>query len=410
MSKLAVEQLFKIFGDRSQEALALYRRGESRARINESLGCVVALADASFQVEEGSIFMIMGLSGSGKSTLVRCLNRLIEPTSGRIALDGEDVTAAGPDRLREIRRSKISMVFQHFALLPHKTVLENAAFGLKIRGNDPVQRRRKAEEVLEIVGLAAWRDHYPDSLSGGMRQRVGLARALATEAEILVMDEAFSALDPLIRAEMQEELLRLQRLLRRTIVFITHDIQEALRLGHRIAVMSEGRIVQQDAPLDIVAKPANDYVAAFVRETDRARVFDARFAMEAAAAIRIGEIDAGAAVARMDEGDEPALFVVDGEHRLLGLLTRQAAADLAARGARVDKAVLSMLEHAVGTVGPEEKLVDAAARCRGNRPIAVIDEAGVFLGSLAPHRIVSFLAAPASDPSARNTEAGYRSG
>jgi glycine betaine/proline transport system ATP-binding protein len=223
--------------------------------------------------------MIMGLSGSGKSTLARCVNRLIEPTAGRILLDGEDITAASPQRLRELRRTRMSMVFQHFALLPHKSVVENVEFGLKLRGTPAPERRRKAEEFLNIVGLEQWAHYRPSSLSGGMRQRVGLARALATDADLLIMDEAFSALDPLIRSEMQDELLALQKLLHKTILFITHDFQEALKLGTRIAILSDGAVVREGTPQEIVLDPRSDYVAAFTRDVDRARLFDAASVM-----------------------------------------------------------------------------------------------------------------------------------
>ena len=288
-ARLTIEKVTKVFSDHPEQALPLLAAGASKDRVHSELGAVVALNGISLSVPAGAIYMIMGLSGSGKSTLARCVNRLIEPTAGRILLDGEDVLAASPQRLRELRRTRMSMVFQHFALLPHKSVVENVAFGLKLRGTPAAERRRKAEEVLAIVGLEQWAGYRPSSLSGGMRQRVGLARALATDADLMIMDEAFSALDPLIRSEMQDELLALQKLLHKTILFITHDFQEALKLGTRIAILSDGAVVREGTPQEIVLDPRSDYVAAFTRDVDRARLFDAASVMIPAAPIVVAD-------------------------------------------------------------------------------------------------------------------------
>ena len=269
--KICLENLIKIYGDRPHTALRLFREGKTRDDILELTNQVVSIADISLKIKQGELFVIMGLSGSGKSTLVRCINRLINPTSGHIYIDGEDIAHVNEKRMREIRLSKISMVFQQFGLFPHKTVVENVEYGLKVRGIDKVKRRQKSLDTLARVGLEQWANRLPSALSGGMKQRVGLARALATDAEILLMDEPFSALDPLIRREMQEELLRLQQELHKTIIFISHDIHEAFKIGDRIGIMKEGKIVQVGTPRDILTQPANDYIRAFLQD-----IYDAR--------------------------------------------------------------------------------------------------------------------------------------
>ncbi|MDJ0900018.1 MAG: betaine/proline/choline family ABC transporter ATP-binding protein [Xenococcus sp. MO_188.B8] len=269
--KICLENLIKIYGDKPRKALKLLREGKTRDDILNLTNQVVSIADISLKINQGELFVIMGLSGSGKSTLVRCINRLIKPTSGHIYIDGEDIAHVKEQRMREIRLRKISMVFQQFGLFPHKTVIENVEYGLKLQGLEQVKRRQKGMETLAIVGLEQWADYLPSSLSGGMQQRVGLARALATDAEILLMDEPFSALDPLIRREMQAELLRLQKDLHKTIIFISHDIYEAFKIGDRIAVMKEGKIVQVGTPQVIMTHPANDYIRAFLQD-----IYDAR--------------------------------------------------------------------------------------------------------------------------------------
>ncbi|MBP9941540.1 MAG: glycine betaine/L-proline ABC transporter ATP-binding protein, partial [Comamonas sp.] len=242
--QIRIENVFKVFGDQPKQALDLVRQGLSKHQILERTGQSIGVFDADFTIEAGEIFVVMGLSGSGKSTLVRMLNRLIEPTSGRIVVDGQDINELNDKDLRALRRKDISMVFQSFALMPHMTVQDNTAFGLEMAGVAPAIRQQAAQEALEQVGLAGWGPSYPDELSGGMQQRVGLARALASDPSILLMDEAFSALDPIIRTEMQSELLRLQETKRRTIVFISHDLDEAMRIGDRIAIMKDGQVIQ----------------------------------------------------------------------------------------------------------------------------------------------------------------------
>ncbi|MER5885793.1 glycine betaine/L-proline ABC transporter ATP-binding protein [Streptomyces sp. NPDC001941] len=282
MSRLQAEHLYKVFGRRPEEAVRRLEGGAGRDELRAD-GTTAAVIDASFTVEPGQIFVVMGLSGSGKSTLLRMLNGLLEPTAGRVLFDGRDLTALSPADLRTVRSTKISMVFQHFALFPHRSVLENAAYGLEVQGVARKERERRAAESLELCGLGGWEKSWPDELSGGMQQRVGLARALATDADILLMDESFSALDPLIRRDMQDQLLELQKRLKKTIVFITHDLNEAMRLGDRIAVMRDGRIVQLGSAEDILVRPANDYVASFIQDVDRARVLTAAAVMEEAA-------------------------------------------------------------------------------------------------------------------------------
>jgi glycine betaine/proline transport system ATP-binding protein len=274
VSRLQAEHLYKVFGRRPDEAVRKLEGGSDRDELRAD-GTTAAVIDASFAVEPGQIFVVMGLSGSGKSTLLRMLNGLLEPTAGRVLFDGQDLTALSPRELRTVRSTKISMVFQHFALFPHRSVLENAGYGLEVQGVPRPERDRRAAEALELVGLAGWEKSWPDELSGGMQQRVGLARALATDADLLLMDESFSALDPLIRRDMQDQLLELQQRLKKTIVFITHDLNEAMRLGDRIAVMRDGRIVQLGTAEDILVTPANDYVASFTQDVDRSRVLTA---------------------------------------------------------------------------------------------------------------------------------------
>lgn len=270
---IEVRNVWKVFGQGSpDEAISMARFGATRQEIISKIDQTVAVRDVSFNVARGETFVVMGLSGSGKSTLIRCLSRLIEPTAGEVLLNGEDLLAMGADELRDIRRGKISMVFQHFGLFPHRKVIDNIAYGLEVQKVDKATRLARATEVLNIVGLAGWADRYPQQLSGGMQQRVGLARALAVDPEILLFDEPFSALDPLIRREMQDELIRLQKTMQRTIVFITHDFAEALRLGDRIAIMKDGSFDQVGTPEEIVSSPATLYVREFVNDVPRAKV------------------------------------------------------------------------------------------------------------------------------------------
>jgi len=383
-ARLTIEKVSKVFADHPERALPLLAAGASKDRVQSETGAVVALNGISLSVPAGAIYMIMGLSGSGKSTLARCVNRLIEPTAGRILLDGEDITAASPQRLRQLRRTRMSMVFQHFALLPHRSVVENVEFGLKLRGTPAAERRRKAEEFLAIVGLDKWAHYRPSNLSGGMRQRVGLARALATDADLLIMDEAFSALDPLIRSEMQDELLQLQKLLHKTILFITHDFQEALKLGTRIAILSDGAVVQEGTPQEIVLGPRSDYVAAFTRDVDRARLFDAASVMTPAEPIVIAG-DGTLALPPRIEGRHA--FVVDGGGRFLGAV---AAADAAALKGK-DPGALGLSRAAVPM---QAKLVDVARALNAAEQVAVIDEDGRLVGCIRGAQVLARIGGP----------------
>ena len=270
--KIVCNNIWKIFGTYPERTLQSIDRSLSRADVQEQTGHVIAVKDVSFQIKKGETFVVMGLSGSGKSTLVRCISRLIEPTAGQMIIDGEDIMKYNEAQLTELRRFRMSMVFQHFGLFPHRRVLDNISFGLEIRGMDKKQRRARAMEVLEKVGLHGWADHYPRELSGGMQQRVGLARAMAVDPEILIFDEPFSALDPLIRREMQDELLNIQAEVHKTMIFITHDFLEAIKMGDHIAIMKDGEISQIGTPEEIVANPADDYVREFTEDVPRYKV------------------------------------------------------------------------------------------------------------------------------------------
>ena len=326
--QVSCREVWKVFGPNPAKVIESGDVDLPRAELMAKTGCTVASRDISFEVGRGEVFVIMGLSGSGKSTLVRCLTRLIEPTSGAVSICGQDVLGAEPKALRELRRTKVSMVFQHFGLFPHRSVIDNVAYGLEVQGIDKAKRHERARELLAVVGLSPVEHSYPDQLSGGMQQRVGLARALAVDPEVLIFDEAFSALDPLIRREMQDEVLRLQERLQKTVIFVTHDLDEALKLGDRIAIMKDGRFVQVGSPADIVGAPADDYVREFVRDVPRGKVLTAAFATQPHAGGDIPED-----VVRQDQrlgellpiifGAQGPIGVVDGGGELVGILDRR---------------------------------------------------------------------------------------
>jgi len=373
---LEANNLYKFFGRRPHDAVKRLEAGADRAELG-ALG-TAAVIDASFQVQRGEIFVVMGLSGSGKSTLIRMLNGLLEPTAGSVQILGTAISGVPAKRLREVRRRSVSMVFQHFALLPHRTVLDNAAYGLEVQGLPAQERRARASAVLERVGLTGWADSLPSELSGGMQQRVGLARALASDTDILLMDEAFSALDPLIRREMQEQLVELQAEFGKTIVFITHDLNEAMFLGDRIAVMRDGRIVQVGTPDDILTDPANDYVAQFVQDVDRARVLTASGVMEQARAVV--QLTAGprGALRAMRDLQTSAALVVGSGRKLLGVVRDRDVMRLVKAG---DTDLESVLVHELSTVDPDARLVDVLEPSVGSDlPVAVVDAAGKLLG------------------------------
>ncbi|HGS8652084.1 TPA: glycine betaine/L-proline ABC transporter ATP-binding protein [Enterococcus faecalis] len=332
MPKVKVNHLTKIFGKKTKPALEMIRANKSKTEILEKTGATVGVYDVNFEVEEGEIFVIMGLSGSGKSTLIRLLNRLIEPTSGNIYIDGQDISSLDKEGLREVRRNKMSMVFQNFGLFPHRTILENTEYGLEIRGVPKEERQAKAEKALENSSLIAFKDQLPSQLSGGMQQRVGLARALANDPEILLMDEAFSALDPLIRREMQDELLDLQENVKKTIIFITHDLNEALRIGDRIALMKDGQIMQIGTGEEILTNPANEYVRTFVEDVDRSKVLTAQNIMVPALTTNI-EIDGPTvALKRMRQEEVSMLLAVDKKRQLKGVIRAEKALEARKNG------------------------------------------------------------------------------
>ncbi len=319
---IRVEELTKIFGESEQAALEMLEAGSSKAEILEATGATVGVSEASFDVKKGEVFVIMGLSGSGKSTLVRMLNRLIEPTKGHIYLNGKDLTEMNEEELRQARREEISMVFQNFGLFPHRTVLENTVYGLEVQDYDEEEQIEKAERALDNAGLLEYKDQYPDQLSGGMQQRVGLARALTNDPEIILMDEAFSALDPLIRRDMQDELLELQEQQQRTIIFITHDLNESLRLGDRILIMRDGEVVQVGTGEEILSNPANEYVRRFVEDVDRARVYTVENIMETPHPLILDLHTPTQALEKMDEDQLTNMLVINQENVLLGYVDR----------------------------------------------------------------------------------------
>lgn len=331
-----VRNVWKVFGPHTARAIEMSTAGARRSEVLAATGCTVGVRDVSFSVSRGETFVVMGLSGSGKSTLVRCLSRLIEPTTGDVFIDGDDVLGMSPAELREVRRTKMSMVFQHFGLFPHKRVIDNVAYGLEVQKRPKHERREQAMEVLTKVGLAEWAMHYPQQLSGGMQQRVGLARALALDPAILLFDEPFSALDPLIRREMQDELIRLQQEEQRTIVFITHDFAEAIRLGDRVAIMKDGAFDQIGTPEELVMNPATDYVREFVTDVPRERVLRAGSVMGApvqGAAVRVAaNARIAEALPALVSGQDP-VAVTDGD-RVVGSIDRARVAALLGEGRR----------------------------------------------------------------------------
>ena len=386
--RIAVRNLWKVFGHNSQRIVedATWRT-LSRAEVMEKTGCVVALKDISFEVRTGQVFVIMGLSGSGKSTLVRCLIRLIEPTMGEVLIDGEDILGYDESQLIQFRRRKIAMVFQHFGLFPHRRVLDNTAYGLEVQGADKDTRYRRAMEVLETVGLKGWEQSYPGELSGGMQQRVGLARALAVDPEILLMDEPFSGLDPLIRREIQDELVNLQQQIHKTIVFITHDLNEALKMGDQILILRDGEVIQQGTAEEIVMVPADEYVSKFVQDVSKAKVMGVRSIMQQPEVVVYDWQGPRAALHVMKSNDISTAFVVSRTRVLRGMVDVDVAADAAKRG-------ITTLEEVVKdecpTVGPDTSVEDVVPLAAENEcPIAVVDEEGYFLGEVHRAAVLS---------------------
>nr|MDT0660394.1 glycine betaine/L-proline ABC transporter ATP-binding protein [Micromonospora sp. DSM 115978] len=397
VSGIVVKSLFKIYGKRAEKALELLDAGRDESVA--STAATAAVIDASFEVKPGEIFVVMGLSGSGKSTLIRMLNGLLPPTRGSVEVDGVELTRLPPAALRKLRREKISMVFQHFALLPHRSVADNAGYALEIAGRPTAERRERAVEALRMVGLDGWEDKFPHQLSGGMRQRVGLARALAAGTDIMLMDEAFSALDPLIRREVQDQLLELQAQLGKTIVFITHDLNEAMRLGDRIAVMRAGRIVQIGTAEQILTEPSDDYVARFVADVDRTRILTASSVMERP--LGVVDVTVGPRVAGLTLRDTQtsAVYVTGRDKRFVGTVTadviRQAVQD-----GRQDLTGIASTDS-VRTVAPETPVADLFALCAESpHPVAVVDTAGRLVGVIPRITLLTALGETGGDAAA----------
>ncbi|THT97824.1 glycine betaine/L-proline ABC transporter ATP-binding protein ProV [Lampropedia puyangensis] len=389
-----IDHVYKVFGNKPEQAITMAKQGKSKQDILEKTGQSIGVYDAHFSIEAGEIFVIMGLSGSGKSTLVRMLNRLIEPSAGKIVVDGQDINALSDKALRNLRRKDISMVFQSFALMPHMTVLDNTAFGLELAGIDKNERHQAAQAALEQVGLGAWGNSYPDELSGGMQQRVGLARALAADPAILLMDEAFSALDPIIRTDMQSELLRLQEVKQRTIVFISHDLDEAMRIGNRIAIMKDGHVVQVGTPEEILRNPANDYVRSFTKGVDASVVFKvADIASRNQPVLDLNKPGKGlrAALRILEDQDRDYGYVVSRGQRFEGIVSTESL-----RQARNGSNNLQPLSDAFLpdpiTVRGDELVADVVGRAAQPRyPLPVVNEEGVLLGVVSRTRLLRFL-------------------
>ena len=390
MEKIVVENVYKIFGPNPERAIELLRQGRSKDEIMEQIRHGVGVADVSFTVNEGEILVIMGLSGSGKSTLVRCINRLIEPTRGKILVDGEDVIGLSDAALRKFRQRNFGMVFQNFALLPHRTVLKNVEYGLEIQKVDPQTRKDSAMQALEQVGLKGWEDSFPDQLSGGMQQRVGLARALALDADIMLMDEAFSALDPLIRRDMQDELLDLQDKVQKTIVFISHDLDEAIKLGDRIVLMKDGAIVQEGTAEEILTNPANEYVAKFVEDVDMSKIIRAENVMKHSETIAHYKTDGPrAALRKMKKAGISNIFVRK-DKKLAGIITAEDAADAAEKG---EKTLDRIIDPDIPMVLPDTPAIDLFPLLAESRyPVAVVNEDRKLMGVIIKGALLAALA------------------
>ena len=387
MNKIEIKDLYLIFGSEKQKALRMLKEGKSKNEILKATGCTVAVKDANLDIHEGEFFVIMGLSGSGKSTLLRCINRLIKPTKGQILINGKDITTASDKELLDMRRHEISMVFQNFGLLPHRSVLSNIAFGLELQGVPKQEREKKAMKSMEIVGLKGYQNQMVSQLSGGMQQRVGLARALANNPEVLLMDEAFSALDPLIRVQMQDEMLAIQSKMKKTIIFITHDLNEAIKLGDRIAIMRDGEIVQVGTSEEILTEPANDYVARFVGNVDRSKIVTAGSIMITHPAVaRLRKEGPEVLIRKMKERDITVLPVIDENDKLIGEITLEDAAILRHKGIKSIKTAILSEVHSVTEDTKIEDLLPLITKT--NSPIYVVDEERELKGLIPLSSIV----------------------
>lgn len=385
--KIRVDNVYKVFGKDAHRGVEMLEKGISKNKILEETNLAVGVNKASFEVQEGELLVIMGLSGSGKSTLLRCINRLIEPTAGKVHVDGIDVTALSDEELRQMRMKKFGMVFQRFALLPHRTILQNAEFGLEIQKMPAAQRLEKAQQALTLVGLEGWENSYPEQLSGGMQQRVGLARALAVDPDILFMDEAFSALDPLIRREMQDELLALQSRVHKTILFITHDLDEALKIGDRIIIMKDGAIVQVGTPEEILTSPATEYVEKFVEDVNLAKVLTAGTVMHKASTVTFPKDGPKTALHKMKEAGISGLLVVDRDRCLVGRVTADDALRLSKTG---EQSLESIILKDITSVLAETPINELFAE--QSFPVAVVDEEHHLKGIIIRGSLLAALA------------------
>ncbi len=390
---IKVESVWKVFGKNADRVLAVENSGKSKAEIQSEFGAVVGLHDVSFEVQRGQTFVIMGLSGSGKSTMVRCLIRLIDPSAGIIVIDGNEITAMTDRELMEFRRDKIAMVFQHYGLMPHRSVLDNASWGLEVQGVPQSERYERTRQILDMVGLSGWEQAYPRQLSGGMQQRVGLARALVVDTDILLMDEPFSGLDPLIRRQMQDELLRLQEELHKTIVFITHDLNEALKLGDRIAIMQDGRVVQIGSPEDIVLRPEDEYVGDFTQDVRLEGVLTARKVMVAPKATVLGHQGPRAALHTIADSDGDAAWIVDRKQGYIGILTISRANDALKAGVNRLDLGLGYVDQDYQAVSPDttfDVLIPLAMA--SDYPIPVTDGENRLVGEIHRSALAEALA------------------
>lgn len=386
--KVKVENLTKVFGKKPKHILEKLKNGATKEEILKETGYTVGINRASFEVKEGEIFAIMGLSGSGKSTLIRCLNLLNKPTEGEIYVDGENILEFDKEKLREFRQNKVAMVFQHFGLFNHRKVIENIEYGLEISKMDKKKRREAAKKALVSVGLEGWEDKYPHELSGGMQQRVGLARALASDPDILLMDEPFSALDPLIRRDMQLELLELQAKLKKTIIFITHDINEAFKLGDRIAIMKDGVIDQIGSPQQILDSPVNDYVEAFIKDIDKTKILKAKNIMEKPGVLVSIQDNLEEIIHGMKSKDVSNAFVIDNNKKFRGVVTN----DEVLKAINEKKSIKEILINDYHTVDSEmyiQKFLKIVTSAK--YPIAVLDENELVLGRIGLHSVISAL-------------------
>lgn len=387
-NKVEIKHLTKIFGKRPKAALKMVKQNKSKNEIVEKTGSTVGVYDINMTIEEGEIFVIMGLSGSGKSTLIRLLNRLIEPTDGQLFIDGQEITKFNKKQMLDIRRKKMSMVFQNFGLFPHRTLLENTEYGLEVQGVDKAERRQRAEKALDNAKLLSFKDQYPAQLSGGMQQRVGLARALTNDPDILLMDEAFSALDPLVRGEMQEELLELQANVRKTIIFITHDLNEALHIGDHIAIMKDGQLQQVGTGEEILTNPANDYVRTFIGGVDRTKVLTAESIMIPALTTNLNVDGPTVALRKMSDEEVSGLVAVNRNRELLGYLSSDAAVT-----ARRDKTPLTEVVSDMPTVSLDTLIVDIMPIIYdAQTPVAVVDDSNRVKGVIIRGGVLEALA------------------